>query len=298
MPVFEVDGSPTQDHHRCQQLSMPDPVESSASDHRRTSEKPPTPRQDSLGACFENSSGQGLRARRGGWRGATRAHIREKSVTEEQRSQPPRPAARPPEIFSKHALSPKPTPSNSRPFASIRGSNSLVLQRPDFPQRSQIKFPLLGERARVRASLPAPNPNLPSNSRPFASIRGSNNLLPRTTDLSQRSRSRFPLLGERVRGRASLITYWNSLRPSPFLSVSRPFASICGCNSLVLQSPDSPHGSQTKFPLLGERARVRASLLTISNFLGQKSSQSNSRPFASIRGSLSFLSPNPPSALA
>ena len=55
-------------------------------------------------ACFENSSAKGLRARRGGWRGATRAHIREKSVTEDQRSQPPRPAARPPEIFSKHAL--------------------------------------------------------------------------------------------------------------------------------------------------------------------------------------------------
>jgi hypothetical protein len=57
-----------------------------------------------LRACFENRSGRGLRARRGDWRGATREHIREKSVTEEQRSQPPRPAARPPEIFSKHAL--------------------------------------------------------------------------------------------------------------------------------------------------------------------------------------------------
>ena len=53
---------------------------------------------------FENRSGKGLRARRGGWRGARRAHIREKSVTEERRSQPPRPAARPTEKFSKHAL--------------------------------------------------------------------------------------------------------------------------------------------------------------------------------------------------
>ena len=35
--------------------------------------------------------------------GARRAHIREKSVTDEQRSQPPRPAARPTGIFSKHA---------------------------------------------------------------------------------------------------------------------------------------------------------------------------------------------------
>ncbi len=55
-------------------------------------------------ACFKNRSGKGLRARRGGWRGATRAHIRQKSVTEEQRSQPPRPAARPTGIFSKPAL--------------------------------------------------------------------------------------------------------------------------------------------------------------------------------------------------
>jgi len=45
-----------------------------------------------------------LRARRGGWRGATRAHIRRKSGTEEQPSQPPGPAARPTEIILKHAL--------------------------------------------------------------------------------------------------------------------------------------------------------------------------------------------------
>src|SRR5580704_15691001 len=31
-------------------------------------------------ACLENRSGQGLRARQGGWQGARRAHIREKSV--------------------------------------------------------------------------------------------------------------------------------------------------------------------------------------------------------------------------
>ena len=55
-------------------------------------------------ACFENRSAKGLRARRGGWRGGTRAHIREKSLTDEQRSQPPCPDARPPETFSKHAL--------------------------------------------------------------------------------------------------------------------------------------------------------------------------------------------------
>jgi len=41
------------------------------------------------------------------WRGAPRAHIRQKSVTEAQRSQAPRPTARPPETFSKHALSAK-----------------------------------------------------------------------------------------------------------------------------------------------------------------------------------------------
>jgi len=52
-----------------------------------------------LRACFENRSGKGLRARRGGWRGATRAHIREKSATEEQRSQPPRPAQDRPRYF-------------------------------------------------------------------------------------------------------------------------------------------------------------------------------------------------------
>ena len=57
-----------------------------------------------LRACFENGPGQGLRARRGGWRGATKENIPRGSSTEEQRSQPPRPAARPPETFSKHAL--------------------------------------------------------------------------------------------------------------------------------------------------------------------------------------------------
>jgi hypothetical protein len=41
------------------------------------------------------ASTQGLRARRGGWRGATTEHIRQQSATEKQQSQPPRPAARP-----------------------------------------------------------------------------------------------------------------------------------------------------------------------------------------------------------
>src|SRR5213595_3543779 len=59
---------------------------------------------DSLRACFKNRPGKGLRARRGGWRGVRREHIREKSVTDEQRSHPPRPAARPTGIFLKHAL--------------------------------------------------------------------------------------------------------------------------------------------------------------------------------------------------
>jgi hypothetical protein len=57
-----------------------------------------------LRACFENRSGKGLRARRGGWRGATKENIPRGSSTEEQRRQPPRPAARPPELFSKHTL--------------------------------------------------------------------------------------------------------------------------------------------------------------------------------------------------
>ncbi len=55
--------------------------------------------------CLKNRSAMGSRARRAGWRGVTREHIREKSVTEEQRRQPARPAARPPGIFFRHALS-------------------------------------------------------------------------------------------------------------------------------------------------------------------------------------------------
>ena len=57
-----------------------------------------------LRACFENRSGRDCE--RGGVDGeARRGRIfARKSVTEEQRSQTPRPAARPPEIFSKHAL--------------------------------------------------------------------------------------------------------------------------------------------------------------------------------------------------
>jgi hypothetical protein len=47
----------------------------------------------------------GLRARRARWQGATKEHIRPQSVTEEQRSQLARPAARPPGLFLKHALS-------------------------------------------------------------------------------------------------------------------------------------------------------------------------------------------------
>jgi len=57
-----------------------------------------------LRACFENRSGEGLRARRAGWRGATKENIPRGSSTKEQRRQPARPAARPTEIFSKHAL--------------------------------------------------------------------------------------------------------------------------------------------------------------------------------------------------
>ena len=79
-----------------------------------------------LRACLKNRSGKGLRARRGRWRGSprtraallcsdsTKAHIREKSVTEEQQlvrrslgeggSQRPCPAARLAEIFLRHAL--------------------------------------------------------------------------------------------------------------------------------------------------------------------------------------------------
>jgi hypothetical protein len=80
--------------------------------------------------------GVGLRARRGGWRGSPRsraalvcsdsrrAHIREKSVTDEQRSQPPRPAARPPDIFSKHAL-------RSRGYSPrARGTSPLLTPNP------------------------------------------------------------------------------------------------------------------------------------------------------------------------
>ena len=57
-----------------------------------------------LRACFENRSGRDCE--RGGADGeARRGRIfARKSVTEEQRSQTPRPAARPPGIFSKHVL--------------------------------------------------------------------------------------------------------------------------------------------------------------------------------------------------
>jgi hypothetical protein len=54
--------------------------------------------------CLKNRPAMGLRARRVGWRGATKEHIREKSVTEEQRRQPACPAARPSGIFLRHAL--------------------------------------------------------------------------------------------------------------------------------------------------------------------------------------------------
>ena len=62
-----------------------------------------------LRACLKNGPAMGLRARRVGWRGATREHIREKSVTGEQRRQsacpsPARAPARPPGIFFRDAL--------------------------------------------------------------------------------------------------------------------------------------------------------------------------------------------------
>jgi hypothetical protein len=63
----------------------------------------PDPDKAAHRACLENRSGKVLRARRGGWLGATKAHIREKSATEEQRRPQPCPAARPTEIFSRHA---------------------------------------------------------------------------------------------------------------------------------------------------------------------------------------------------
>ena len=84
------------------------------------------PLPGSLRACLKNGSGKGLRARRGRWRGSprtraallcsdsTKAHIREKSGTEEQQlvrrsfgeggSQRPCPAARPAETVFRHAL--------------------------------------------------------------------------------------------------------------------------------------------------------------------------------------------------
>ena len=55
-------------------------------------------------AYLKNRLAMGLRARRTGWQGATREHIRQKSVTEEQRRQPACPAARPLGIFFRHAL--------------------------------------------------------------------------------------------------------------------------------------------------------------------------------------------------
>src|SRR5271166_5004489 len=55
--------------------------------------------------CFENRSGRDCERGGAAGKASRRAHIRGKSVTDEQRSQTPRPAARPPDIFSKHALS-------------------------------------------------------------------------------------------------------------------------------------------------------------------------------------------------
>ena len=60
----------------------------------------------SLRARLENRPERGWRARRAEWRGASREHMRQKSVTETQRSQTARPAARHPGVFSKHALKP------------------------------------------------------------------------------------------------------------------------------------------------------------------------------------------------
>jgi len=57
-----------------------------------------------LRACRKNRRAVGLRARRAGWRGATREHIREKSVTKEQQRRPASPAARPPGILFRYAL--------------------------------------------------------------------------------------------------------------------------------------------------------------------------------------------------
>ena len=66
--------------------------------------KPPQNVRKNVRACLKNRPAMGLRARQAGWRGATREHIREKSVTEEQQRQPACPAARPPGIFFSHAL--------------------------------------------------------------------------------------------------------------------------------------------------------------------------------------------------
>ncbi len=82
--------------------------------------------ETSVGACFENTLGNGLRVRRSGWRGSpqsgqpiicsdsTRKNIPRGCSTEKQRlvhhslgeggNRPPRPASRPAKIFSKHAL--------------------------------------------------------------------------------------------------------------------------------------------------------------------------------------------------
>jgi len=58
----------------------------------------------SLRACLKSRPAGGLRARLAGWRGATREHIRDKSVTEAQRRQPASPAAGRPGVFLRQAL--------------------------------------------------------------------------------------------------------------------------------------------------------------------------------------------------
>ncbi len=60
---------------------------------------------DLIRTCLKNRPAEGLPARRPGWQGATREHIRKKSVTGEQRLQSDCPAARPPGIFFRHAPS-------------------------------------------------------------------------------------------------------------------------------------------------------------------------------------------------
>ena len=90
-------------------------------------------------AFLKNKPAIGLRARRAGWRGATREHIRKKSVTEEPQRHPACSAARLLGIFFRHALTPSASTilfSHLLTFSTFPSAktNNQKLTIPQYPQ--------------------------------------------------------------------------------------------------------------------------------------------------------------------